>query len=74
MSPDDSSAFWFPDRPEPAPPTSMRMREMTSPALMTFCSDHGWNAKADRDAVVSAEGWGKSSSGAKSGMHDVSRK
>jgi hypothetical protein len=74
VRPDVSSAFWLPARPVPAPPTSMRTSEMTRPALMTFCSDHDWNAKAESEEGVRAVGCGNRRSGARSGMHEVSRK
>lgn len=73
-SPLVSSAFWLPDRPLPAPPTSMRTREMTRPALMTFCSDQDWKANCASVVGFRFLGEGKSRSGANSGMQEVSRK
>jgi len=52
----------------------MRTSEMTRPALMTFCSLHDWKANVASDWAERAFGRGKRRSGARIGMHDVSRK
>jgi len=74
VTPLASNPFWFAIFPLPAPPTNILMSEMTSPALIVFCSDQDWNAKVAREVGERAFGRGKRRRGARRGMQEVSRK
>lgn len=70
VTPSLAIAVWL---PPPGPPTSMRTRPSTRPALYIFCSGQSWSAKASGACSSGPIGDGKCSIGGICGMRLSSR-